>query len=296
MILEAKRKDIEFILERKFQENLLYGDVSRIFQVVTYLIENALRYTKRGGSVRAMVEETANSGDEVTLFVEIQDNDEGIRKEHKEKMFVAFEQDDARQKDKYGDTGLDLAVCYHLVQIMGANLEVKGEPGQGTTFYFSLKVELPEAEQKLHFVSEQEGRKKGSVDLTDKKILLAEDNTVSAEIVKRLLERHGATVLVAEDGQVCLDKFCQSEEGEISFILMDINMPKLNGHEATRRIRMLDRADASKVPIIAMTANAFEEDMEQSLAAGMDAHLAKPVQMKSLLEEVGNVLEQKKNI
>ena len=293
MILEAKRKDIEFILERRFQENLLYGDVSRIFQVVSYLIENALRYTKRGGSVRAMVEETANSGEEVTLFVEVQDNDEGIRQEQKEKIFVAFEQDDARQKDKYGDTGLDLAVCYHLVQMMGANLEVKGESGQGTTFYFSLKVAIPGAEQKLHFVSEQEGRKKGTVDLTDKKILLAEDNTVSAEIVKRLLERHGAIVSVAENGEVCVEKFCQSEIGEVSFILMDINMPKLNGHEATRKIRLMEREDAARVPIIAMTANAFEEDMEQSLAAGMDAHLAKPIQMKALLEEVANVLEKK---
>lgn len=296
MILEAKRKDIEFILQRKFQENLLYGDASRIFQVVSYLIENALRYTKRGGSVRAMVEETANSGNDVTLFVEIQDNDEGIRQERKEKMFVAFEQDAKKQKERHGDTGLDLAVCYHLVQIMGANLEVKSEQGQGTTFYFTLKVEIPEAEQKLYFVAEQEGNKKGTVDLSGKKIILAEDNTVSAEIIKRLLERQGATVFVAEDGMVCLEKFCRSEVGEISFILMDINMPKLNGHEATRKIRLLERADASKVPIIAMTANAFEEDMEQSLAAGMDAHLVKPVQMKSLLEEVGNVLEQKQNM
>lgn len=290
MILEAKHKDIEFILQRKFQEDLLYGDASRIFQVVSYLIENALRYTKCGGCVRAMVEETANSGDDVTLFIEVQDNEEGIRPEQKEKMFVVFEQDDAQQKEKQADTGLDLAVCYHLVQMMGADLEVKGEAGQGTTFYFTLKVALPDAEQKLHYMSEQEGRKKGAIDLMDKKVLLAEDNAVSADILKRLLERQGAEVILAENGEVCLEKFCQSEIGEITVILMDVNMPVMNGHEATRKLRRLDRKDANKVPVIAMTANAFEEDMEQSLAAGMDAHLSKPVQMKALLEEIGNAI------
>lgn len=290
MLLEAKRKDIEFILERKFQENLLYGDAPRIFQVVSYLIENALRYTKRGGSVRALVEEIKNSGENVTLFFEIQDNGESIRQDSKEKMFVAFEQDDSRQSEKHGDTGLDLAVCYHLVQMMGANLEVKSEPNQGTIFYFTLKVEIPPKDRIMQFHSRKMEESNDAVDLSGKKIILAEDNAVSAEIVKRLLERQGAIVTVAENGEVCVSKYSESQINEIDFILMDINMPKMNGHEAAKLIRASGRTDAKSVSIIAMTANAFEEDMQESLAAGMDAHLAKPVQLKALLEKLGDIL------
>lgn len=293
IILGAERKNIEFILERRFKENLLFGDVSRIYQVVSYLIENAVRYTKRGGSVHALVEEIAHSDQDVTLFFEIQDNGEGIREERRGKLFAAFEDDDTTQFMKHGDTGLDLAVCYHLVQMMGAELEVKGEPNQGSTFYFTLRLEIPPKERLVQFLSRNRQKRERTIDLSGKTILLAEDNAVSAEIVKRLLEMQGASVWIAENGEECVKQYWQSQINEIAFILMDINMPKMNGHEATRDIRASGRKDALQIPIIAMTANAFEEDMQESLAAGMDAHLTKPIQLKALLAEVAKVLEKK---
>lgn len=290
---ESHDKNVSFMLERKFQENLLAGDSERITQVLHYLIENALKYTSAGGEIKVLVEELANEGDVVQVFFQIQDNGIGIRQDSQEKIFMAFEQADTSTSEKHGGTGLGLALCYNIVRLLGGNLEVNSEEGEGSSFFFTLQFKIPPKERMIEFLSKMKVPEEDVVSLQDMKIIVADDNAINAEIARRLLTLRGAKVMVVEDGQQCLDEYLNSEEGEIALILMDINMPRLNGHEATRAIRASERDDADKIAIIAMSANAFEEDIQESKDSGMDSHMAKPIQVKAMLEEITRVLRHK---
>lgn len=294
-IADARGKEIEFNLDRKFQENLLCGDAKRISQVLTYLIRNAMKHVNPGGKVDVLVEELSNNRDMVTLFFQVKDNSAGMSPEILDKVFIAFEHNDSLHSQKHGDTGLTLSVCYNVVRLMGGELEVKSELGKGSEFFFTLKLEVPPKENMLQFFTSKSEIEREMVDLKNKTVLVAEDNVVNADIMKHLLEMQGAKVLTANNGARCLELYEQSNDGEIAFILMDVNMPKLNGHETTQMIRTSGRQDAQRIPIIAMSANTFEEDVKESLAAGMDAHLMKPIQLKPLLDEVSKIICQKKN-
>lgn len=293
---EASAKNIVFEMNRKYQENLLCGDAARIFQVLHYLIKNAIKHTNIGGNVVVTAEELANNQDVVTLFFSVKDSGSGMTPEAIEKVFIAFEHNDSLHSEKHGDTGLALSVCYNVIRLMGGELSVQSEKGKGSEFTFTLKLKVPPEESMLKFFEDKSEMEKQTMDLHGKTILIAEDNAVNADIMKHLLEMKGATVLVATNGIKCLELYKQSREGKIAFILMDVNMPVLNGHETTREIRKMQREDAKKIPIIAMSANTFEEDVKESLAAGMDAHLMKPIQLKLLLEEVTRIVRHKEEI
>lgn len=293
-VADAKVKEIEFHLERKFQENLLCGDEKRIAQVLIYLVRNAIKHVNQGGKVDVLVEELSNNKDVATLFFCVKDNGAGMTQEAIDKVFIAFEHNDSLHSEKHGDTGLALSVCYNVVRLMGGELEVKSEPGKGSEFFFTLKLEVPPEDNMLQFFKNKSEMERETVDLQDKTVLIAEDNAVNADIMRNLFERQGAKVLVANNGLKCVELYEKSKNGEIAFILMDVNMPILNGHETTQKIRASKRQDARKVPIIAMSANTFEEDVKESLAAGMDAHLMKPIQLKPLLQEVTKIVYQKK--
>lgn len=286
-------KDIIFSLERKFQENLLCGDAKRITQVLVYLIKNAVKHTNLGGRVEVLVEEIESGKDSTEIFFSVKDSGSGMTKEAMEKVFVEFEKNDSLHSEKHGDTGLILSVCYNVVQLMGGELQVKSESGKGTEFFFTLKLDVPLKENMLEYFADKSGLEKETINLADKTVLVAEDNEVNADIMKHLLEMKGAKVLVAHNGIKCVDLYNHSKEGEIAFILMDVNMPVLNGHEATREIRSSVRKDAKRIPIIAMSANTYEEDVKESIGAGMDAHLMKPIKLNTLLKEVSKILFEK---
>lgn len=290
-LTEASKKQTTFLLERNFKENFLYGDETRIYQVISYLIGNAVEDIQQGGSVYVLAEEREHNGSEVTMYFEISETGGAQDKETRKQIFEDLGQGKDTNVKQHNGNGLDLAVCYHLIQMMGGTLEIQSdEDNHKTTFYFLLKLEVPSKESTVQYLGKQKEDEDSVVTLDGRKILLAEDNLVSAEVVKRLLEMEGASVTVVADGEECVKQYWQSQIGEYDFILMDIHMPKMNGYAATRDIRACGREDAIRIPIIAMTANAFEEDVQEALEAGMDAHLAKPVQLRALLKEVGKLL------
>lgn len=292
---EASKKQTTFLLERKFKENFLYGDATRIYQVISYLVENAVTAIPRGGSVYVLAEEREHNGSEVSMYFEISEIGGELDEETRKQLFADLEQGKDTNVKKHNGTGLDLAVCYHLVQMMGGTLAVENQEENKTTFHFMLKLEVPSKESTVQYLGKQKEENSESIVLDGKKILLAEDNQVSAEVIKRLLEMEGASVTVAPDGEECVKQYWQSQIGEYDFILMDVHMPKMNGYAATEDIRACGREDALEIPIIAMTANAFEEDIQEALEAGMDAHLAKPVQLRALLKEVGKILKERQD-
>ena len=292
---EASKKQTTFLLERKFKENFLYGDATRIYQVISYLVENAVRTIQTGGSVYVLAEEREHNGSEVSMYFAISEIGGETDDEVRQQLFADLEQGKDTNIKKHNGTGLDLAVCYHLVQMMGGTLEIDNDKENTTTFHFVLKLEVPSKESTVQYLGKQKENTDEIVSLDGRKILLAEDNLVSAEVVKRLLELEGALVTVALDGEECVKQYWQSRIEEYDFILMDVHMPKMNGYEATRDIRACGRQDALDIPIIAMTANAFDEDVQEAMDAGMDAHLAKPVQLRALLKEVGKLLSKKQS-
>lgn len=290
---ESHEKKVSFMLERKFQENLLLGDSERVSQILRYLIENALKFTPAGGDVKVLVEELSNEDNVVRVFFQVHDNGIGIREDSQNKIFMAFEQADTSTSDKHGGTGLGLALCYNIVRLMGGNLEVSSGEGEGSSFFFTLQFEIPPKERMIEFLSRMKVPEEEVVSLEGMEIIVADDNAINGEIARRLLSIRGANIRVVEDGQQCLDVYLASKEDEISLILMDINMPRMNGHEATRAIRDSGRDDAEKIAIIAMSANAFEEDIQESKECGMDSHMAKPIQVKAMMEEITRVLRRK---
>ena len=176
------------------------------------------------------------------------------------------------------NTGLGLAISSNLVQLLGGKLEVRSEIGKGSEFFFTIPMKITEEPEDSGCGCQ------GSVDLTEKRILIVEDDELNREIAQTLIEAEGIKTEFAENGQIAVEKFCASEENYYDAILMDIRMPVMDGIEATKRIRNTDRLDAFTVPIIAMTANAFDEDMKKSVECGMNGHLTKPIDMTKVMQ------------
>lgn len=207
------------------------------------------------------------------------------------RIFNAFEQADALTASRHGGTGLGLSISSRLVQMMGGILEVRSEPGTGSEFFFTLSLEYACDDAEEIPVQEQ------NVEIPDfqgSRVLLAEDNELNREIAQTILEMNGFTVACAADGQEALDLYCGEEPGWFDVILMDIRMPVMDGLESARRIRTSGRPDARRIPIIALTANAFDEDTRKSLASGMNGHLSKPIQVDQMLELLGKCMGVKK--
>lgn len=290
---ESKEKNISVIWERKFKENLLRGDEKRLVQVISYIVRNAIQWTPQQGFVSVSVEELSSDGETVSISFSIKDTGTGIREKDQEKIFVAFEKADSVSDKKYGGTGLGLSICYQIVRIMGGNLEMRSEENVGSEFFFTLDFTVPPKESMIEYLADENGFEEEVIDLTDKKILLAEDHVLNAEIEKRLFERQGAVVTLVYDGKECVNTYLGSKEREFDLILMDVSMPMMNGHDACRAIRSSRRSDAKRIPIIAMSANTFEEDIEESMAAGMDAHLSKPIHLQQVLKEITKTIKKK---
>lgn len=296
----AREKNIQFVTRviSTSSDDYIYADGMRLKQIFVNLLSNAVKFTAEGGMVEWLIAVPSRDGMVSHNVITVRDTGIGMSESFvKHKLFQPFAQEYHSFTAKYAGTGLGLSIVKNLIGQMGGRIEVESEQGEGTTFTVYLdfeKVDNEKAEQKLQRSSVQ--MLSTSDALKDKKILVAEDHALNAEIARRLLERAGCLVDLAENGEQAVSVFEQSPEGEYDAILMDIRMPVMDGLEAARHIRALKRDDARSVPIIAMTANAYDEDIKKSHDAGMNAHLAKPIDLKALYETleqfVGQAAEQ----
>lgn len=273
---EAERKQLHFVLKTDIKNDALVGDALRLRQVVINLLSNAFKFTPDGGEVTLRVAEESSTSQTATYSVRVADNGIGIALEDQKRIFQSFEQVGSNITKSQG-TGLGLAISRGIVHAMGGELKISSEPGKGSEFTFTLTMTKgkPEGTEANHGGN-------GLNQLSGAHILMAEDNDLNAAITTELLEIRGAQITRAENGRIALELYKQHEPGTFQAILMDVLMPEMNGLEATRAIRALSRADAQSIPIIAMTANAFKEDEEQAMEAGMNAFVPKPIDLARL--------------
>ena len=226
------------------------------------------------------VERTALYGDHSTLKFCIKDSGIGMDKAFIPKIFDAFTQEDSNRNTKYGSTGLGMAITKNIVELMNGTISVESEKGKGTQV--TVLISLTNSEEESPAAAEENPVEKNHVDLKGKRILMAEDVDINAEIMEQLIVMREAKTDRAQNGKLAVEMFEKSNFGYYDAILMDVRMPEMDGLEATVRIRALERPDAKTIPIIAMTANAFDEDVQRSLQVGMNAHLSKPVEPELL--------------
>ena len=276
---QAEQKGLRFIVENRCCQGLaLVTDRLRLEQVLINIIGNAVKFTGEGGDVVFSItpEERCSGGQRLTFSVK--DTGIGIASEALDSIFNAFEQAEKNTSVRYGGTGLGLAISSRLVQMMGGTLGVRSVLGEGSEFYFTLTLPIGKLDGQRPRSREPEHH-----DFHGKRLLVVEDNLLNQEIAQSLLEMEGFLVETAENGQAALDAFGNHEPGYYNAVLMDIRMPVMDGIEATRRIRTMERPDSRTIPIIAMTANAFDQDSRKSLDSGMNGHLSKPIRVEELL-------------
>lgn len=281
---EIRKKEITFevpSLERS-RGIEYYVDELRIKQVYMNLFNNAIKFTPKGGTVRLSYSNIEHDDRFSRDLVQISDTGCGMSEEFLERIFQPFEQEQNPFSGQVQGTGLGLALVKQIMNAMGGAVSVESKLGEGSTFSLIVPYEYRRVEQKE--VPEQKSK---AVDLAGNRVLLAEDHPLNREIATKLLEKAGMIVETAVDGREAVDRFRESGLGYYQVIIMDIRMPRLNGLEAAKEIRGLSREDAATVPIVAMTANAFDDDVKASLAAGMNAHLTKPINVKTLFEVIG---------
>ncbi len=270
-------------------------DEMRLTQVVTNLISNAGKFTPAGGKIDLTIKQLDKINGNVQLMIRVRDTGKGIAPENLHKIMRPFEQEEASTAHRYGGTGLGLAICDNIVKLMGGNIVVDSTLGKGTDF--SVFLSVPESEAIPDCAPSVGSELKVAADdftFKDCRILLAEDNDVNAEIAVDILESEGAIVTLAHDGREALDIFTRNPAQSFDLILMDIQMPRMDGRQAAAAIRNSDKADAQSVPIIALSADAFVEDVKLSENAGMDGHVAKPIDFDELRKRSGEVIALKK--
>ena len=264
-------------------------DRMHVQQIVMNLLSNASKFTPEGGRIELLMNVLSKDDKNINIELIVSDTGSGMTKEFQKVMFDAFTQD-ANSVNKQG-TGLGLSIVNNLVQLMGGTIKCDSAPGEGTTFTINLSLEILEANiGSATSVAEKE--EKELIDLAGKKILLVEDNALNQEISRRILQKNGMEVTIAENGLVALDKFSESEENFYDLVLMDVMMPVMGGIESAGLLRKMERNDAKEVPIVALTANAFQEDIQKCLDAGMNTHLSKPINPTLLIQTISDLISQ----
>lgn len=286
----AREKNIEFRMDLLSEISpYVIGDELRLKQVLINLISNALKYNKANGKILLQIKQVKEFDGKQKLFFSVIDNGIGISKENLPIVFDAFEREKRSDINAITGSGLGLSISAQIVKLMGSELKVDSELGKGSNFYFTIL--LPLASEEDYRNMRKEKVETDAISLNGKNILIAEDNTINAEIIKNLLEIKNASVTIAENGEKAVKLFEVSEINYYTVIIMDIRMPIMNGYEATRKIRSLNRLDAKKIPIIALSANAFAEDKLQSLDAGMNEHLSKPIDREEVYRTIAKYLK-----
>ena len=293
---QAEEKEIDFKISLFGKINeFIVGDSLRLNQILTNLLSNAFKFTPGGGRITLTVSELKHEEDHILLRFSVKDTGMGIKEENLEKIFEAFEQENAEITHKFGGTGLGLSIVRSFSELMGGCVTVQSEYGKGSEFEVDLPFIVTENPHMIDWETDKSPDNKVVVNKTynfeGKHILLAEDNELNREIAVELLGTvTGAVIDEAENGQKAVALFAESEINYYDLILMDIRMPLMDGFEATRKIRAMERPDAASVPIFAMTANAFAEDEEKSRQAGMNAHLSKPLEISAVLAAMNEIL------
>ena len=296
---QAKSKGISYetVLASDLEVQII-GDSLRLNQVLSNLLSNALKFTPAKGIIKLRVSKTGEDQENVYLRFEVIDTGCGIAEENYDKIFESFEQENVDVTYKYGGTGLGLSIVKRFTQLMGGGIHVTSVQGSGSTFTVDLPFgKIKESGKPTRF-SDIDGRSDLArdcyvidYDFKGKRILLVEDNELNREIAEELIGATGASVESAEDGVQAVKKFKESAEGYYDLILMDVQMPHMDGYEATRCIRALGRSDAQKVPIFAMTANAFAEDVQKSREAVMNAHISKQLNIRAVYKQMNRYLQ-----
>ena len=280
--LEAKKKNIRLLTSVQVEHGHIMADLTKIREIFSNLLSNAIKYTPEGGTVQLNVRELPCSRPGYACIqAEIADNGIGMSKEYLPTLFDAFTRERNTTVGKISGTGLGMPIVKNLVEMQGGTIEVESELGKGSRFIVTL--EHPIADEAHYKPQEQEAKSaQGAELLKGKRILLAEDNDLNAEIAMFILQNMGLEVERVEDGAQCVSRLEQQPSGTYDMILMDVQMPKMDGYTAAQTIRALDDKEKAAIPIVAMTANAFAEDRERALAAGMNGHIAKPIDVKKL--------------
>lgn len=292
--LEARGVHYEVRLEDMTVDYVI-GDELRISQAIINFLSNAVKFTSEG-EIIVTFRQMMQSAGHVDLMIRVHDTGIGMAPEFINRIFRPFEQESIETTKRYGGTGLGMAITDHIVRLMGGEIVVESEPGKGSDF--SVYLHLPEAEApeqtaKVKALSEDDADEKMQDSFKGRHILLAEDNEVNAMIAVEILQEMGAEVDVAENGEVAVERFSAQPAGCYDFILMDVQMPIMDGRTATRHIRALNREDAKTIPIFGLSADAFVEDERLSKESGMNSHFSKPVDFRRLQKEIGVFLNKK---
>ena len=277
------------IIKENIQHEWVNGDQVHLMQIFSNLLSNAVKYTQEGGEIQFFVEECETKSSVYAKYrFLVSDNGMGMSADFKDTIFDAFTRAESSLTNKIQGTGLGMAITKNLVEAMGGTIDVESEPGQGSCFEVLLDLKIAEDRTVALAAQEETDEQDGNI-LQGMKFLCAEDNELNAEILIELLKIEGAECTICENGEEILEAFEQSAPGDYDMILMDVQMPVMNGYDATKAIRRSSHEAAKKIPIIAMSANAFSEDVQHSLAAGMNAHISKPVEMKVLEKTIRSI-------
>ena len=291
---KARKKNIALHYTMNVEHEHVLTDVTKVKEIFVNILSNAIKYTPSGGSVMMSVDELpCDEPGYMIVRNRVSDTGIGISRDYMTKIFDAFTREQNTTKSKIAGTGLGMSIVRKYVDLLGGTIDVESELGKGSTFTVTLKHKIADESYYVKKHIEESGT--GSEILEGRNILLAEDNDLNAEIAEAILERAGLKTERVEDGIQCVNMIEKMPAGTYDMILMDIQMPKMNGYKATQAIRRLPDKDKACIPIVAMTANAFEEDKRDALAVGMNGHIAKPIELDKLLSMLAEVIRQQEN-
>ena len=291
---KARKKNIVLHYTMNVEHEHVLTDVTKVKEIFVNILSNAIKYTPSGGSVMMSVDELpCDEPGYMIVRNRVSDTGIGMSQDYMTKIFDAFTREQNTTKSKIAGTGLGMSIVRKYVDLLGGTIDVESELGKGSTITVTLKHKIADESYYVKKHIEESGT--GSEILGGRNILLAEDNDLNAEITEAILERAGIKTERVEDGIQCVNMIEKMPAGTYDMILMDIQMPKMNGYKATQAIRRLPDKDKACIPIIAMTANAFEEDKRDALAVGMNGHIAKPIELDKLLSMLAKVIRQQEN-
>lgn len=280
--IEEKHQTLK--VNKNIRYPYLYMDDARSSEITINILSNAVKYTGEGGNIRCTLNQYPGEKEGWSVLeLIIADNGIGMSEEFQKHIFESFSQERSSSDSGIEGSGLGMGIVKKLVDLMNGKITVQSKPGAGATFTITLPLKIANAQERnpKHADGQLNIKK-----LEGKRVLLVEDNDLNAEIATELLTEEGIMIERAENGVACIDMFNKAKQNYYSLILMDIQMPIMNGYEASRRIRELKDGNKSQIPIVAMTANAFEEDKKMALASGMNDHVAKPIDMNVLLPTI----------
>ena len=288
---KAMKKNIVLHYAMNVEHEHVLTDVTKVKEIFVNILSNAIKYTPAGGSVMVDIDElSCDESGYMIVRISVSDTGIGMSQDYQTKIFEAFTREQNTTKSKIAGTGLGMSIVKKYVDLLGGTINVESELGKGSTFTVTLKHRIADESYYVKEYIEESGT--GSEILEGRNILLAEDNDLNAEIAEAILERAGLKTERVENGIQCVKRIMEMPTGTYDMILMDIQMPQMDGYKATQAIRNLPDKDKACIPIIAMTANAFEEDKREAIAAGMNGHIAKPIQVDKLLSMLAEVIRQ----